>query len=299
LYEGIQNINKGGLMKLYVSSPPSEREVAMYGIQPGSTMVYVVELLDIKETPDDVLEDTLLPAAPEAEPTPPSGYSEQQIIETWGWKIARKTPVSILGFNEGALSLLMKGLVAGVKGQPPPCDLEKIQPDVEKFIANRREQAWQALKQKQLAASEAFFAELKKNTNVVGMPSGLRYEILKPGTGPYPKAGKTVEITYVGRLLDGKVFDQTEGGDTYNVELKNPPGPWPIAGWTEGLQRINKGGKIKLYIPPSLGYGDQAYDGAPPYSTLIYEIEVADVKDTPIPDNAAPTSPATSGPESK
>ncbi len=99
LFEGIQKLNKGGLMKIYVSTPPSEREVAMYGIPPGSAMVFVVELLDIKATPDDVLADTLLPAAPEAEPPPPSGFSEPQIIETWGWNIARKTPVSIFGFE--------------------------------------------------------------------------------------------------------------------------------------------------------------------------------------------------------
>ncbi len=162
--------------------------------------------------------------------------------------------------SEAELSLLTKGLVAGIKGEPPPCDVEKIYPAVEQFISNRREQAWQAFKKKQNAETEAFFAELKKNTNVVVLPSGLGYEILKPGSGPYPKAGKTVEIKYVGRLLNGKVFDRTEGGDTYNVEIKKPPGPWPIPGWTEGLQKINKGGKIKLYIPPSLGYGEQAYN---------------------------------------
>lgn len=290
LYEGIQKLNKGGLMKIYPATPPSEREVAMYGIPPGSAMVFVVELLDIKPTPDDVLADTLLPAAPEAEALPPSGFSEPQIIETWGWNIARKTPVSILDFSEAELSLLTKGLVAGIKGEPPPCDVEKIYPAVEQFISNRREQAWQAFKKKQNAETEAFFAELKKNTNAVVLPSGLGYEILKPGTGPYPKAGKTVEIKYVGRLLNGKVFGRTEGGDTYNVEIKSKPGPWPIPGWTEGLQKINKGGKIKLYIPPSLGFGEGGYDEVPPFSTLIYEIEVLDIKDTPAPDNATPAS---------
>jgi FKBP-type peptidyl-prolyl cis-trans isomerase len=299
LFEGIQKINKSGFMRIYVSSPPSEREVAMYGIQPGSVMVFAVELLDIKETPDDVLADTLLPPAPEAETPPPSGFSEPQIIEMWGWRIARKTPVSIFGFNEAELSLLTKGLVAGIKGQQPPCDVEKIQPDVEQFINDRREQARQVFKQKQTAETEAFFTELKKNTNVVVLPSGLRYEILKPGSGPYPKVGKTVKIQYVGRLLNGKVFDGIGGEDTYNVELSSPTRPWIIPGWTEGLQKINKGGKIKLYVPPSLGYGDQASDGAPPYSTLIFEIEAVDIIDTPPRDDAVPASLATPEPEKK
>jgi FKBP-type peptidyl-prolyl cis-trans isomerase len=290
LYEGIQKLNKGGLMQIYPSTPPSEREQAMYGIPPGSAMVFVVELLDIKPTPDDVLADTLLPAAPGPEALPPSGFSEPQIIETWGWSIARKTPVSILDFSEAELALLTKGLVAGIKGEPPPCEVEKIQPDVERFISDRREQAWQAYKKRRNAETEAFFAELKKNTNVVTLPSGLGYEILKPGSGPYPKAGKTVKIHYVGRLLNGKVFDRIEGEDTCKVEINNPCRPWVIAGWNEGLQKINQGGKIKLYIPPSLGYGDQGSDGAPPCSTLIFEIEMLDIADTPPPDNATPAS---------
>src|SRR5208282_6416320 len=99
--------------------------------------------------------------------------------------------------------------------------------------------------------------------------------------GPTPTVGKTVKIQFVGRLLNGKIFDHTDDGDTANIELRNPPGNWPIPGWYEGLQKINKGGKINLYIPPSLGFGDQAYNGAPPFSTLIYEINVVDITDTP------------------
>ena len=263
-------------------------EVETYGIQPGSTMIYEVELLDIKETPPDVLEITIVPDAPAPEPPPPSGYSEQQIIETWGWNIAQKSPVSKFGFGEAQLSLLTKGLLAGIEGQPPPYDLKKIQPDVEQFVKNRLEMAQEAFKQKQTADMVAFFAKLKKNPNVVELPSGLCYEIIKPGSGPYPKAGKTVKIQYVGRLLDGKVFDRRDGEDTCSVELDNPPGNWPIPGWYEGLQKINKGGKTKLYIPPSLGYGSDAFNGAPPYSTLIFEIELVDIIDTPPPDNTVP-----------
>jgi FKBP-type peptidyl-prolyl cis-trans isomerase len=301
LFEGLQKINKGGLMRLYVSSPPSEREIDMYRIQPGSPMVFEVELLDLKETPPEELEKTVFPAASEPEPPPPpSGFSEQQIIEAWGWYIAWRTPVSSFGFGEAELSLLMKGLTAGVKGQPPPYDLEKIQPDVEKFINDRKEQARQAFKQKQIADMEAFFTELKKNTNVVELPSGLRYEIIKPGSGPYPKVGKTVLIQYVGRLLNGKVFDdRIEEGSPLYVEFSTPPRSWIIPGWTEGLQKINKGGRIKLYVPPSLGYGDEGISRVPPYSTLIFEIEVVDIIDTPPPDDAAPASQATSGPEKK
>jgi FKBP-type peptidyl-prolyl cis-trans isomerase len=304
LFKGLQKINKGGSMILYVPSP-SEREVEMLGIPPGSVMVFEVELLDLKDTPPDALAEALRPPAPEPGPPPPSGYSKQQVLETWGWDIARKTHVSSLGLSEAELSLLTKGLIAGVKGQPPPYDLEKIQPEIEKFINDRREQAQQAFKQKQMAETEAFFAGLKQNTNVVELPSGLRYEILRPGSGPYPVDGKTVKVVYVGRLLNGKVFDSTDDPTEPNdVDISNHPRTWWVdRGMTEGVQKINKGGKIKLYVPPQLGYGDSSGRGAPkhlpPYSTLIYEIEVKDIIDMPPPDDSEPASKATSAEEKK
>jgi FKBP-type peptidyl-prolyl cis-trans isomerase len=281
LYEGLQKLNKGGVMRLYVSSPPTDTEIQMFGIQPGSTVIYEVELLDIKETPPDVLETTLAPPAPAPDPPPPSGYAEDQIVETWGWSVARRTPVFRFQLGQAQLDLLTKGLMEGIKGEEPPYDFNKIQPAVEKFISDGLKRADEEFKQKQLADMDTFFAQLDKNPNVVKLPSGLRYEIVKPGDGPYPKAGNTVKIQYVGSLLSGKIFDRTEEGDSINVELDDPPGNWPIAGWYEGLQKINKGGRIKLYVPPSLGFGADAYNGAPPYSTLIFDITVLDLTDTP------------------
>ena len=281
LYEGLQKINKGGYIRLYVSSLPTETEVAMYNIEPGSMMIYEVELLDVKDTPPDVLAITVVPDAPEAPTPPPSGYSEQQIIETWGWSAVRRTSVPLLGFDAAELSPLTKGLMEGINGQPPPYDMEKIYPVVQQFVGDRREKAREAFKEKQLAAMSAFFAELKKNPNVIETPSGLCYEIVKPGSGRFAKPGDTLKIHYTGRLLSGKVFDRTDVGDTYNVKLRIPPGPWPMPGWYEGLQKINQGGEIELYIPPALAFGDEAYSGAPPYSTLIFDIEVAEIEKTP------------------
>jgi len=296
MFEGIQKINKGGKIRLGVPYSLAGKEAEWMGIPPGSVMIYDIDLLDIKETPPDVLANAELPPPPEVEPEPPSGYTDLQIIETWGWNVARETSISSLGLSETELAVLTKGLIAGVKGQPPPYDLGKIYPDVEKFVNDRQEKARLAFKQKQIAEMEALFAKLKKNTNVVELPSGLRYEIIKPGNGPYPKVGKTVKITYVGRLLNGKVFDSDE---EINVEISNDPPPWIIPGWTEGLQKINKGGKIKLFIPPSLAYGDQHHHNVPPYSTLIFEIEVLDIIDTPPPDDATTASKETPAPEKK
>jgi FKBP-type peptidyl-prolyl cis-trans isomerase FkpA len=121
------------------------------------------------------------------------------------------------------------------------------------------------------ASAPDYFTKLKENKAVIQRPSGLCYEIIRPGSGAYPAPSDTVEVNYTGTLIDGTVFDRS----TQPVEF---PLDQVIPGWTEGLQLINKGGRIKLYIPASLAYGDQAQAGIPAGSTLIFDIELLDVR---------------------
>jgi FKBP-type peptidyl-prolyl cis-trans isomerase len=80
-------------------------------------------------------------------------------------------------------------------------------------------------------------------------------------------------VNYTGTLIDGTVFDSSERqGKPVEFALNKV-----IAGWTEGLQKISKGGKIKLYVPPQLAYGDEGRPGIPPGATLIFEIELLDI----------------------
>src|SRR4029077_19683553 len=133
--------------------------------------------------------------------------------------------------------------------------------------------------QQRLDEMNALFAKLKKNKRVIELPDGVRYEVVKPGKGPFPKPGQTVLVDYTGRLANGTVFDQT-----YNEPLHIEVGS-VIPGWNEGIQKIGKGGRIKLYIPPSLGYGDEDSSGVvapiPADSTLIYEIDLLNIEDAP------------------
>lgn len=103
--------------------------------------------------------------------------------------------------------------------------------------------------------------------------TGLRYVILREGEGPSPKPGDKVNVLYVGRLLDGKVFD----------EAKDPSQPFTfrvrrdmvIEGWDQVLQLMRKGEKRLVIIPPEMGYGTR---GQPPKigrnATLVFEIEL-------------------------
>jgi FKBP-type peptidyl-prolyl cis-trans isomerase len=279
--EAIQKLNVGGTLRLYVPPPLAGADAALFGVQPGSAMVFDVELLSVRDTAPQDLADSLTPLPPPPPPPAPSGFTDRQIIETWGWTTAAETRVARFGLSEAELAALLIGLTDGIKDRPAHEDLKKFQPQVEQFVNDRLEKARQEFKQKQLADMEKLFAGLKTDTNVVELPDGLRYEILQPGRGPFPKPEQTVKVNYTGRLLNGRVFDSTAFGPL-DIDLDKV-----IPGWTEGVQKINVGGKIKLYIPPSLGYGDEATSGIPPDSTLIFEIELLEIKNAPSTNPAA------------
>jgi FKBP-type peptidyl-prolyl cis-trans isomerase len=89
----------------------------------------------------------------------------------------------------------------------------------------------------------------------------------------------------VGKLIDGTEFDSSiKRGEPAEFPLDQV-----IPGWTEGIQKMNKGGKIRLHVPPQLGYGDDGRPGIPPSSTLVFDVELLDIKSPPA---AAPAAPA-------
>ena len=117
--------------------------------------------------------------------------------------------------------------------------------------------------------------ELKKGATVT--ESGLAYKITKKGSGPKAEAGKTVSVHYTGKLTDGTKFDSS-----YD---RNQPIDFPlgqgrvIKGWDEGISLLNVGSKATFIIPPDLAYGARGAGGViPPNATLIFEVELVDVK---------------------
>lgn len=105
--------------------------------------------------------------------------------------------------------------------------------------------------------------------------SGLKYKIIKEGTGKRPTARSTVSCHYRGWLDNGKEFDSSyKRGEPTEFPLNRV-----IAGWTEGLQLIKEGGEIELDIPSQLGYGEGGMPGAiPPNARLHFTIELLKVK---------------------
>ncbi len=130
-------------------------------------------------------------------------------------------------------------------------------------------------KQKATEAGQEGVAYLEQNGAKEGVTitkSGLHYRILEKGTGNYPTATSKVTVHYTGTLIDGTEFDSTIGGDSISFSLSGV-----IAGWTEGLQLINEGGKIELVVPYQLGYGVRGSGPIPPSATLIFEVRLISI----------------------
>lgn len=105
--------------------------------------------------------------------------------------------------------------------------------------------------------------------------SGLKYRVLRKGTGTQPKAADTVKVHYHGWLDGGNVFDSSYNrGQSISFPLNGV-----IKGWTEGMQLVGQGGMIELEIPPGLAYGDRGAGAAvPPKATLHFLVELLEVQ---------------------
>jgi len=112
-----------------------------------------------------------------------------------------------------------------------------------------------------------------KNPGVKTTASGLQYMMIQEGVGAYPQATDKVTVHYTGTLIDGTKFDSSVDRGTPATFGLNQV----IKGWTEGLQLVKEGGKIRLFIPENLAYGSQAKPTIPAYSTLIFDVELIEI----------------------
>jgi FKBP-type peptidyl-prolyl cis-trans isomerase FklB len=120
----------------------------------------------------------------------------------------------------------------------------------------------------------AYLAENAKKEGVVTTESGLQYEVLTKGSGASPTADDSVTVHYTGTLIDGTVFDSSvERGEPATFGVTQV-----IAGWTEALQLMSVGDKLRLVIPSDLAYGLRgAGPSIGPNSTLIFEVELLNI----------------------
>jgi FKBP-type peptidyl-prolyl cis-trans isomerase len=122
-----------------------------------------------------------------------------------------------------------------------------------------------------------------KDKKITAKPtaSGIYYIEKVKGTGTRAMAGKTVSVHYTGTLLNGTKFDSSrDRNKPYDFVLGQGN---VIKGWDEAIALMNVGGKATLIIPSSMGYGERSMGNIPPFSTLVFEVELMDVKDPKAP----------------
>jgi len=152
--------------------------------------------------------------------------------------------------------------------------------------AQKKQMAEYEIKMKEAKEGEkAAFDKYLADNKITAKPttSGLYYIEIKKGTGANPKPTDMVKVHYTGKLLNGTKFDSSvDRGEPAEFPLNRV-----IPGWIEGLQLMKKGGKATIIIPSMLAYGPQGQGNIPPFSPLVFEVELIDFKPAP-PEQQAP-----------
>lgn len=171
---------------------------------------------------------------------------------------------------------LLAGLIDGLKGKAEKTSEEAYTEFNTKLkaIHDKNNEAKYGENKKK---GEEFLAANKKKEGVTTTASGLQYKVITEGKGALPTDSSVVSVKYEGKLIDGTVFDSTEknGGKPFEVNMKYPR---VIQGWVEALKLMPAGSKWEVYIPYNLAYDTQDMGEIKPFSTLIFTIEVVEVK---------------------
>ena len=128
--------------------------------------------------------------------------------------------------------------------------------------------------EKNLQVAEQFLEKNKKDRDDINeTPTGLQYRVINEGSGDRPNKTDRVKVHYIGRLIDGSVFDSSiERGEPTEFGLNQV-----IKGWTEGLQLMKVGAKYEFFIHPKIAYGARPRPTIPANSVLIFEVELLDI----------------------
>ena len=234
----------------------------------------------MRKTPFAALLAACLVLAPALVAQPPADpkTEDEKTLYALGLVISRN--LQTLNLNATELEMVKAGLTDGVLNKAPKVQLEVYGPKLQGFAQGRSAAAAAVEKKK----GEAYLAKAAAEPGAKKLPAGEIVKVIKPGTGASPKATDTVKVHYQGTLLDGTVFDSSI--------KRGQPAEFPLNGvikcWTDAVQTMKVGGKSQIVCPSDTAYGDQ---GAPPNikggSTLVFEVELLDVKATP----AAPAAP--------
>ena len=197
-----------------------------------------------------------------------AGYQiGQQVKEGMAVRVKQEftnTPDSII------YPILFRGFADALTG-----DTTVMKTDAaDEFFKVKQQYNQAVLKERLIKEGRDFLAQNAQQPGVITTPSGLQYKVLVKGEGEVPQSTDKVKVNYEGRLIDGTVFDASS-------KHGNAPATFTptqvIKGWTEALTMMPVGSKWQLYIPQELGYGERPAGNIPPYSTLIFDVELVGI----------------------
>jgi FKBP-type peptidyl-prolyl cis-trans isomerase FkpA len=206
--------------------------------------------------------------APASAAGPALDTDEQKTLYALGiWLSIKVAPFNL---SAADLEIVKAGLIDGVLGHEKKADLQTFGPKLDE-LAKARTAGMTAGEKK---AGQEYAEKAAAEKGAVKKPSGLVYLEIKPGTGESPKATDKVKVHYHGTLVDGTVFDSSVNrGEPVEFGLNQV-----VPCWTEGFQLMKVGGKSKLVCPSDIAYGDQGQRGIKPGATLVFEVELLEIK---------------------
>ena len=184
------------------------------------------------------------------------------------------------------LDMFLQGMRDFLSGESLMSDqeIQSTTKEVGDVVRAQRNAEQEKVAKENAAEGESFLEANKTKEGVKTLGSGMQYKVVQTGEGPIPTASDKVRVHYKGTFIDGKEFDSSYKRNqpaTFNVT-------GVIKGWTEALQLMKVGSKWQLFIPSDLAYGKGGNRSIPPNSTLLFEVELLGIEETPKPKKAAP-----------
>jgi FKBP-type peptidyl-prolyl cis-trans isomerase FklB len=183
----------------------------------------------------------------------------------------------------------LKDALSDAKPQMSEEELRQVITSLQQEIRQKQMQMQEAAAAENKTKGDAFLAENAKKQGMVVLPDGLQYKILTTGQGKKPVESDTVLCNYKGTFVDGTEFDSsTRAGKPVPFQLKSV-----IPGFKEVLQLMPVGSKWQVFVPSNLAYGERGAGGViGPNATLIFEIELVSIQETPPPQPIPPSGGA-------
>ena len=202
-------------------------------------------------------------------PAPELKTTQDKVSYGIGLNIGRQFKSQGIEVNPEIVAMAIASVLAGDEPALTPAEIQ---------------QAFQAMQQEALKknseGAQKFLAANAKKKGVQTTKTGLQYLVIKKGTGKTPTTDDTVQAHYRGKLLSGKVFDESYKGESPTADEK--PAEFPVTrvipGWTEALQFMKVGAQYRLFIPPELAYGENGPPSIGPNALLIFDIHLVGIK---------------------